>query len=107
LDLTFTDFLRKSDSQKEYEYAIVRSRTTYQVNKYLFFRGIVEYNSYKKRMFFDALASFTYIPGTVVHLGYGSIREKTSWNGVEYIPAGHFIETQRAFFFKISYLWRL
>ncbi len=107
LDLTFTDFYRKVDSQKEYDYCIIRSRTTFQANKYLFFRGIVEYNTYWKRVFLDALASFTYIPGTVVHVGYGSVQEKTSWNGEEYVPSNRFLEIQRAFFFKVSYLWRL
>jgi len=106
LDLTYTDFYRKSDSRKEYEYGIIRSRTTFQVNKYLFFRGIVEYNTYWKRLFLDALASFTYIPGTVVHVGYGSVQEKTRWNGEEYIPSDRFLEIHRAFFFKVSYLWR-
>lgn len=107
LELTFTDFYRNLDSRKEYEYAIIHSRTTFQLNKYLFFRGIVEYNTYWKRMFLDVLASFTYIPGTVVHVGYGSVQEKTRWNGEEYIPANRLQEIHRAFFFKVSYLWRL
>ena len=106
LDLTYTDFYRKLDSQKEYKYTIIRNRTTFQMNKYLFFRAIVEYNAYWKRLFLDALASFTYIPGTVVHVGYGSIQEKTCWNGEEYIPSDKFLEINRAFFFKVSYLWR-
>ncbi|MCK7483408.1 MAG: hypothetical protein M0C28_44990 [Candidatus Moduliflexus flocculans] len=42
---------------------------TFQLNKYLFLRGIVEYNDFYKRMTLDGLVSFTYIPGTVVHLG--------------------------------------
>ncbi len=107
LDFNYSDFYRESDSQKEYDYTILRSRTTFQLNKYLFFRGIAEYNSYWKQLNLDVLASFTYIPGTVVHVGYGAIREKTRWNGEEYIPANRFMETHRAFFFKVSYLWRL
>ena len=107
LDLTYSDFFRESDSQKEYDYTILRSRTTFQLNKYLFFRGIAEYNTYRETLNLDALASFTYIPGTVVHVGYGAIREKTQWDGGQYIPADRFMETHRAFFFKVSYLWRL
>jgi hypothetical protein len=108
LDLLYDDFYRKPDSQKVYKYIILRNRTIFQVNKYLFFRGIGEYNSYRKKMLLNALASFTYIPGTVVHIGYGSVLEKIQWNRewASYVPAERFMETNRAFFFKISYLWR-
>jgi len=109
LSISYSDFYRKTDSQKVYDYTLVRSRTTFQVNKYLFFRGIVEYNFYRKRMLTDFLASFTYIPGTVIHLGYGSVYERVNWDPAtrEYLPANRFLEMQRGLFFKISYLWRL
>jgi hypothetical protein len=107
LALTYSDFFRSADGAKEYDYTIIRSQNTYQVNKYLFFRAIVEYNSFYKRAMTDLLASFTYIPGTVVHVGYGSRYEKTAWGEGEYVPSGRFLETKRSFFFKVSYLWRL
>jgi hypothetical protein len=109
LDLTYSDFYRKSDSQKEYDYTILRSHTTFQLNKYLFFRGIAEYSFFREELFLDFLASFTYIPGTVVHIGYGSVLEKVHWdnNLREYVSAQQFKQTHRAFFFKVSYLWRL
>jgi hypothetical protein len=55
----------------------------------------------------DFLASFTYIPGTVIHVGYGSLFEKLGWREDEYVPSDRFMETKRGFFFKASYLWRL
>jgi len=106
-NLTFADFYRKSDDVRIYEYTISRLKATYQLNKYLFFRGIVEYNNYRKRLLTDLLASFTYIPGTVLHLGYGSLYEKIHWDQANYIPSDRFLETKRGFFFKASYLWRL
>ncbi len=106
LSLTYTDFYRESDKQKIYDYAIYRSRNTFQVNKYLFLRAIFEYNTFYDRLTVDALVSFTYIPGTVVHIGYGSAYEKLEWTGAEYIGSKSFLETQRGFFFKVSYLWR-
>jgi hypothetical protein len=106
LDLAYSDFTRRSDRAKIYDYTIVRSFNTYQVNKYLFLRAIVEYNFYYKRMTVDTLASFTYIPGTVVYIGYGSALERIRWNGAEYVDADRFMETKRGFFFKVSYLWR-
>ncbi len=105
--LIYSDFFRDSDSGKEFDYTIIRSKNTYQVNKYLFLRGIVEYNSFRKRLMTDFLASFTYIPGTVIHIGYGSLYEKLRWEDGEYIRADNFLETKRGFFFKASFLWRM
>jgi len=55
----------------------------------------------------DFLASFTYIPGTVIHLGYGSLYDKLAWRNGQYEPSDRFLEMQRSLFFKVSYLWRL
>ncbi|MGD2085137.1 MAG: DUF5916 domain-containing protein [Candidatus Aminicenantes bacterium] len=109
LDLAYEDFYRHSDSQKVYDYTILRSLTSFQLNKYLFFRGILEYNFFREELFLDFLASFTYIPGTVIHMGYGSVLEKTRWDkdiGAN-VSTNRFREIHRAFFFKVSYLWRL
>lgn len=107
LSLIYSDFYREFDSVKEYDYTIIRNKTTYQVNKYLFFRGIVEYNSFHKQLMTDLLASFTYIPGTVIHVGYGSLYEKLEWVEGEYRNANDYMETKRGLFFKASFLWRL
>ena len=105
--LTYSDFTRESTDEREYNYAIWRGRLTYQMNKYLFFRGVVEYNSFRKELLTDLLASFTYIPGTVIQLGYGSIYDKVEWVEGEYRKADRFLEMKRGLFFKASYLWRL
>ncbi|MHB8055291.1 MAG: carbohydrate binding family 9 domain-containing protein [Candidatus Aminicenantales bacterium] len=106
VDLTYQDFTRRSDKTKIYDYLIVRSFNTYQINKYLFLRAIGEYNTYYKRWTVDTLASFTYIPGTVVYVGYGSAFEKIRWTGEDYVDSDRYLETKRGFFFKVSYLWR-
>jgi hypothetical protein len=107
IDYTFSNFTRRSNDEKIYDYAITRAKLTYQLNKYLFFRGIVEYNSFHDELTTDFLASFLYIPGTVIHFGYGSLYEKTAWRDGRYVPADRFLESQRGLFFKASYLWRL
>jgi len=111
LDITYSDFCRESDSQKKYDYTIIRNKITYQMNRYLFFRGIMEYNNYRKTLLTDFLASFTYIPGTVIHFGYGSFYEKIRWEDTpenrRYVESNRFLETRRGFFFKASYLWRI
>ena len=104
---TYAGFSRASGGERLYDYAIFRGKTTYQLNRYLFFRGIAEYNSYRKQLVTDFLASFTYIPGTVFHVGYGSLYEKLQWQDDRYAPGRDLIETRRGFFIKASYLWRM
>ena len=106
LSLSYTDFYRDSNKEKQYDYTIIRSRNTYQVNKYLFVRAIAEYNTFQDRLTVDGLISFTYIPGTVVYFGYGSAYEKMEWSGQYYLESDRFLQTKRGFFFKMSYLWR-
>jgi len=105
-NLTYSDFTRRSTGEQEYDYAIWRGRLSYQPNKYLQFRGIVEYNAYYREMLTDFLASFVYIPGTVIQFGYGSLYDQTEWVDGEYRDADRFLEMKRGLFFKASYLWR-
>ncbi len=104
---TYSDFTKDSDGSLIYNYPIVRTKVSYQLNQYLFLRGILEYNDYRERMLADFLVSFTYIPGTVIHVGYGSMFERVEWDGANYRPANNFLETRRGLFFKASYLYRL
>jgi hypothetical protein len=106
LNFTYVDFNRESDGEQIYDYPIYWSRLTYQLNRYLFFRGILEYNEYRKELLTDFLASFTYIPGTVVHIGFGSLRDRVRWEQGSYVDGDEFLETKRSFFFKMSYLWQ-
>jgi hypothetical protein len=107
LSLTFADFFRTLTRVKDFDYTILRSRNEFQFNRYLSLRAIVEYNTYRKRLATDCLAAFTYIPGTVIYLGYGGFYEKTRWEDGEYVPDQRLQEMERGFFFKASYLWRL
>ena len=103
---TYSDFTRYGDTDFLYTYPIERLLATYQFNKYLFIRGILEYNGYRKTLLTDFLLSFTYIPGTVVYLGYGSIYDQVledqPFVGGDEKP----LELQRGFFLKLSYLFR-
>ena len=58
-------------------------------------------------MLTDFLASFTYIPGTVIQLGYGSLYDKVAWVDGEFRESDRFLEMKRGLFFKASYLWRI
>lgn len=104
---TYAGFTRAETGTRVYDYTILRARTTFQLNKYTLFRGIGEYNSYRKQLVTDFLASFTYIPGTVLHAGFGSLYEKAQYDGDRLVPGRDLFETRRGFFFKASYLWRM
>lgn len=105
--ITYQDLFNESDRSKLFDYLLARGKATLQLNKYLFFRGILEYNNFKKSLTTDFLASFTYIPGTVFHVGYGFLSEYKAWNGTNYIESDNLKEMKRGFFVKISYLFRL
>jgi hypothetical protein len=107
ITLTYQDLYLKSDNTKAYDYLLLRGRITYQMNKYLFFRGILEYNDFNKSLMTDFLFSFTYIPGTVFHIGYGSFYEQRAWDGSGYVTSERMMEMNRGLFVKISYLFRL
>jgi hypothetical protein len=109
LTLVYSDFTRESDGIQEFSRTILRSRNIFQLNQYFLFRTIVEYDTRAKDLFADFLASFTLIPGTVVHVGYGSMFHQQLWdnNRMQYEEADRFYRQRSSFFFKASYLWRL
>ncbi|HOW84648.1 MAG TPA: DUF5916 domain-containing protein [Candidatus Aminicenantes bacterium] len=106
-NLTYADFTRRSTGAREYDYAIWRGRLGYQPNRYLQFRAVVEYNAFRRELLTDFLASFVYVPGTVLQLGYGALYDRTAWIDGEYRDADRFLEMKRGLFIKASYLWRL
>lgn len=107
INITYQNLYNESDKEKLFDYLIARGRVTFQLNKYLFFRGILEYDNFRNSLKTDFLASFTYIPGTVFHVGYGNLYESKKWNGTEYLESDRLREMKRGFFVKLSYLFRL
>ena len=98
----------KTDDTSFYSVDILNLKTTYQFNKYFFVRGEFRYDSFQSKIVTDFLASFTLIPGTVVHLGYGSLYERQEWRDNRWIPGqGNYVNLKNSLFFKVSYLWKL
>ena len=106
LNWIHADFYRDATEEKIYSYPISRARLTYQFSHAFFVRAIAEYNGYRRQLLTDFLASYTYIPGTVIYLGYGALAKRQEWENGMYRPADHFLDMQRGLFFKASYLWR-
>jgi hypothetical protein len=96
-----------NSGQELFDVNILYSRTTYQFNKYFFLRSVIQYDSSQKLMLTDFLASFTLIPGTVLHVGYGGLYESRKWENDQWLYGqGDLLNIKRSFFAKISYLWR-
>lgn len=107
LNYLYSNFKDKHSKQEIYSLDIYNLHTTYQFNKYFFLRGIIRYDSLQEKLLTDILASFTLIPGTVVHLGYGSLYLKNQWQNNRWVPGqGELLRMRDGLFFKASYLWR-
>jgi hypothetical protein len=90
-----------------YRVNVLNTRTTYQFSKQFFLRGIVQWDSSRKRVLTDLLGSFELLPGTVAYLGYGSLIEERQWDGARLLEgAGNYLTTRRGLFFKASYIHR-
>jgi len=104
----FNYFSRKSNHEKVYFVNVFNVTLTYQFNRYFFLRGALRYDDYEKKLLTDLLASFTLVPGTVLHLGYGSLYENKIWQGNQWITGtGHLLNMKNSLFLKLSYLWRI
>jgi hypothetical protein len=100
----YANFHRTSDKKFIYDYKIARLHTTYQLNNYLFIRAVGEYNFYREQFNSEFLISFTYIPGTVIQLGY-NLRAEKKLPG-EYFRTNENLQiNQKLLFFKASYLF--
>jgi hypothetical protein len=97
LQYNFVRFDRDT-GERVFDVHIVNLRNTYQFNPQFLLRAIAQYDSSRRRMLADLLASYELSPGTVVHAGYGSLLESPHERPYE--------ATARAFFFKASYLAR-
>jgi hypothetical protein len=98
LSYDFVKFNRTTGEQV-YKVHIINLRNTYQFNSRFFLRAIAQFDSSKRRVLGDFLASYELVPGTVAHVGYGSVLER--------VDRRPYSATARAFFFKVSYLARL
>lgn len=97
LGYTFVSFDGPT-GERVYDVHVVNLRNTYQFTPQFLMRAIAQYDSSRRRVLGDFLASYELSPGTVVHAGYGTLLE--SEIGQPYAA------TTRAFFFKASYLAR-
>lgn len=100
-------FDRISSGARIYDVNVINTKTTYQFNKQLFIRAILQYDSSLSRVLTDFVGSYELVPGTVAYAGYGSLFEKRQWEDQQWTTGqGGFLNIQRSLFFKVSYLYR-
>ncbi|MDM7996772.1 MAG: DUF5916 domain-containing protein [Acidobacteriota bacterium] len=100
-------FNRPSGGGCVYSVDIINLKTTYQFSNHFFVRAIERYDSSRKRVMLDFLASYEPIPGTVAYAGYGAAFDRSDWDGDRLVPGTQeYVNTQRSLFFKLSYLYR-
>ncbi len=108
----FTDFNVQETGEDYYDYHIFYSRVTYQPDNHLFFRALIQYDSYLDIVLSDMLISYELVPGTVLHLGYGSLHEKLFWDGekrewLDEHTLREYYQTRNSLFLKASYRLQL
>jgi hypothetical protein len=88
---------------------VLNTKTTFQIDRRLSVRAIVQYDSSRHRILTDLLGSWELRPGTVAYAGYGSLIERQEWDGAQaqwLAGQGAYVTTHRGFFFKASYIHR-
>ncbi len=103
-------FHERARGKPLYTISLMRGRLLYQPWRCLYLRAVVAWDDAAGVVTTDLLASFTTVPGTVFHVGYGSIHELTQLGGepsgaVESPPgqAERYRIIQRDLFLKASY----
>jgi hypothetical protein len=100
-------FDRASTGERVFTVDIVNLRTTYQFNRRLLARLIEQYDSSRRRLLTDLLGSYEFVPGTVLHAGYGSLHERRGFVQGRLLPGGgDFMTVSRGLFLKASYVHR-
>ena len=103
------EFDRVSDGSRAFTVDVLNTRSTFQLDRHFSVRGILQYDSSRRRVLTDLLASWELTPGTVAYAGYGSLIERQEWDGVRLFSgsgSGQYRTTQRGLFFKAAYVHR-
>jgi hypothetical protein len=97
----------RNTGERVFTVDVINTKTTFQLDRRLSFRAIVNYDSSASRILTDLLASWELLPGTVAYIGYGSLIERQEWDGqTRRLGVGPYQTSQRGLFFKASYIHR-
>jgi hypothetical protein len=99
----YSELADKYRGQKLFSGYIFRNKTIYQFSNNLFIRLITQYDAFSGSLEIDPLISYKLNPFTIFYAG--STHSLTDFvNDQNY---SRFIQTNRQFFLKLQYLWRI
>ena len=100
-------FDRADTGARVFDVDIVNAKTVYQFDNHFLVRLLEQFDSSRRQLLTDLLASYEFVPGTVFHAGYGSLYEHRRFENGEIGPnTDNYLTVSRGLFFKASYLHR-
>ena len=102
----FSRFLDPADDATIFDVKIYRWRATYQFTDRLLARHILEHNTLNGTLGNNVLLTYRINAGTVAFLGYDDRYQEGLQIDEGFFPTNRLERTNRAFFTKISYLFR-
>jgi hypothetical protein len=107
IDVTTSDMIDPRDNSTVFDVKIYRGQTTYQFTDRLLARNILEYNTLDGTWAVNLLATYRLNAGTVFYVGYDDHFQQGNKIGVTLFPSSAYQRTNRAFFTKLQYLFRV
>ncbi len=102
----FSRFVNPADDAEIFDVKIYRWRANYQFTDRLLLRHILEHNTFDGKLGNNLLLTYRINTGTVFFLGYDDRYQRGFEVEPTFFPTSHLERTNRAFFTKISYLFR-
>ena len=102
----FSRFVDPANDTEVFDVQIYRWRATYQFTDRLLFRHILEHNTLSGTLGNNLLLTYRINAGTVAFLGYDDRYQQGFQIDQGFFPTTRLERTNRAFFTKISYLFR-
>ena len=103
---TFSRFVDLARDMEVFDVKIFRTRTTYQFTNRLLLRHIMEHNTFAGTLGNNVLLTYRINAGTVAFLGYDDRYRQGFQIDEGFFPTHRLERTNRAFFTKVSYLFR-
>lgn len=93
-------------NEQVFDVKIFRTLSTFQITNRLLFRNIMEYNTFSGALAANLLFTYRVNSGTVFFVGYDDHYQQGRRIDQQLFPTLRFEQTNRAFFTKLSYLFR-
>ena len=106
LNVNHSRLIDPRDGSEVFSVTILRPITTYQFTERLLVRNILEYNTLDQTLDANLLVTYRINSGTVFFVGYDDHYQQSDQIDGIVSPTGEFQQTNRAFFTKLSYLFR-